>query len=147
MKAQIKKGFYFLFSLVLFSLFSGCEEIEEMLDDLRVVTYTFQYNGVDMTGMSDRPSDITWIDYLDENGPVHVDLIPQNKKFIETVTFSKGGRAELSFSGAPNINSGTATLTIRCPDCENLDIVLDGKLERVYDISTFPMGSITLILE
>ena len=150
MKAHILKVFYVSFSLVIFSLFSGCDEIQEMLDEmeLRTVTYTFRYNGVDMSGMSDGPMDITWIDYLDENNnPVHVDLIPPNKTFIKTVIFSKGDKAELSFSGAPNINSGTATLTIKCPDCENLDIKLDGKVERVNNMSTFKIGSISLFLE
>lgn len=147
MKTQIKKGFYFLFSLVLFSLFSGCGVLEELLE-VRTVIYSLKYN-VDMSGMTNTPSNNTMIEYYDvEDFPVAIDLVAPKTTWTQAVFLSKGDRAKVVFSASLNIDSGTATLRIDCDNCKNDDLIYgNGTVQRVYDLSRMSGGSLSFNVE
>jgi hypothetical protein len=148
MKAQIKKGFYFLFSVVLFSLFSGCDELEELLE-IRTVIYSLEYTNVDMSGMTNTPSNNTMIHYMDAEGYlVPIDLVAPKKTWTQAVFLSKGDRADVQFNAAMNIDSGTATLRIDCDNCKNDDLIYgNGTVQSVYDLSRMTVGTLSFNVE
>lgn len=148
MRSHILKVFYFLFTLIFFYLFIGCDELEELLE-IRTVIYSLEYTNVDMSGMSNSPSNNTMIDYMDAEGYlVPVDLVAPRKTWTQAVFLSKGERAEVHFNAALNINSGTATLRINCDNCKNDDLIYgNGTIKRVYNLSLMGVGELSFNVE
>ena len=148
MRATISKGLYLLITLFICYSFSACDELEKLLE-VRTVTYSLKYSNVDMSGMSNSPSNNTMIDYMDAEGYlVPVDLIAPGKTWTQAVFLSKGDRAEVRFSAPFKLDSGTATLRINCDNCENDDLVYgNGTIERVYDLSTRGIGELSFNVE
>ena len=148
MRANILKIPNLLFSLIIFSLFSGCDELEELLE-IRTVIYSLEYTNVDMSGMTDSPSNNTMIDYMNAEGYlVSVDLVAPRKTWTQTMFLSKGDRAEVHFNAALNIKSGTATLRINCDDCKNDDLIYgNGTIQRVYNLATMGLGELSFNVE
>ncbi|PHS53058.1 MAG: hypothetical protein COB01_05785 [Lutibacter sp.] len=148
MRTTILRVFYPLFTLMIFFSFSGCDELEEILNT-RTVIYSLEYSNVDMSGMYNSPSNNTMIDYLDADGNlIPVDLVAPRKTWTQAVFLSKGDRAEVRFNAAININSGTATLRINCDDCENDDLIYgNGTVKRVYNLSIMGVGELSFNVE
>ena len=148
MRANILKIYYLLFPLIVFSLFSGCDKLNELLET-RTVIYSLKYTNVDMTGMTNSPSNNTMIDYMDAEGYlVPVELVAPIKTWTQTMFLSKGDRAEVHFNAALNIKSGTATLRINCDDCKNDDLIYgNGTIQRVYDLSRMGVGELSFNVE
>jgi hypothetical protein len=141
----MKKNIFIIAILAL--LFTGCDELQELLE-IRTVIYSFEYN-VDMSGMTNSPSNNTMIHYLDAEGyDVFFDLVAPKKTWTQAVFLSKGQRAEVSFNAAMNIDSGTATVRINCDNCKNDDIIYgNGTKQRVWDLSRMTVGSLSLDVE
>ena len=148
MRANILKIYYLLYPLIIFSLFSGCDKLNELLET-RTVIYSLKYTNVDMTGMTNSPSNNTMIDYMDAEGYlVPVELVAPIKTWTQTMFLSKGDRAEVHFNAALNIKSGTATLRINCDDCKNDDLIYgNGTIQRVYDLSRMGVGELSFNVE
>lgn len=136
------------FAIGILLLFSGCDELEELLSE-RTVIYSLEYTNVDMSGMSNSPSNNTMIDYMNAGGDlVAADLVAPKKSWTKAVFLSKGDRAEVRFNSALNIKSGTATLKINCDDCENDDLIYgNGTIQRVYNLSTMGVGELSFNVE
>lgn len=149
MKTNLLKPLYtFLVIVICTQLFSGCDELDELLST-RTIIYSLEYSNVDMSGMDDSPSDITMIDYMDAEGYlVPIELVAPRKTWTQAVFLSKGDRAEVHFNAPFAIKSGTATLKINCDDCENDDLIYgNGTIKRVYNLSTMGVGELSFNVE
>jgi hypothetical protein len=142
----MKKNIFIIAIISLF--FCGCDELEELLE-IRTVIYSLEYTNVDMSGMTNSPSNNTMIDYMDAEGNlVPVDLVAPRKTWAQAVFLSKGERAEVRFNAALNVNSGTATLSINCDNCENDDLIYaNGTIQRVYNLATMGLGELSFNVE
>jgi hypothetical protein len=142
----MKKNIFIIAILAL--LFTGCDELEELLE-IRTVIYSFEYTNVDMSGMTNSPSNNTMIDYMDAEGyDVPIDLVAPKKTWTHAVFLSKGKRAEVGFNASTKIDSGTATLSINCDNCKNDDLIYgNGTMQRVYDLSKMTVGTLSFNVE
>ena len=145
MRARILKVFYFFFAIIFLSLFSGCEEvvelIEELENDMRTVHYTVTVTGVPNPPPSGRT--LTGISHtINSNGDEKfVGLHHPKEKWEQSAQFFKGDYIRLRTSS--ELRNGTVTMIIDCLDCEN-----DKKVSKSYNLSDSSfIGNVNLTLK
>ena len=140
------KKFIFIITIICI-FFYGCDKSEEVLD-IRTVVYSLEYTNVDMSGMTNSPSNNTMIEYMNAETAVSVNLAAPKKTWTQTVVLSKGDRAALGFGAPPNLRSGTATIKINCDNCKNTDFINgNGTIQIVYNLSINDNGLLDLHVE